>query len=212
MSSELSIRDRLATLSRRELAGLVALVLGLVGAAGVWYVRSLPATVAVQQVAGAAAPVGDVVPLAAPTATASDASIFVHVAGQVRRPGVYEFTPGDRVIDAIDAARGASPRAVLDGLNLAAPLADGTQIVVPARGGATADLPADVSDPADDQIDVNTADATELEELSGIGEVLAQAIIDYRTENGPFGAIDELEDVSGIGPATLEEIRDHVTI
>jgi competence protein ComEA len=211
MPSELSIRDRLATLSRRELAGLVVLVLGLVAAAGVWYVRSLPSPVAVQQVTEVD-PGGGGVPLAGPTASATSGSIFVHVAGLVRRPGVYEFAQGDRVIDAIEAARGARPGAELDGLNLAAQLADGTQIVVPARGGSTADLPGAVADPAGELIDINVADAAELEELSGIGEVLAQAIVDYRTENGPFSSIEELEDVSGIGPATLEEIRDHVTI
>ncbi len=67
-------------------------------------------------------------------------------------------------------------------------------------------------DGEDAPINVNTADATQLEELSGIGEVLAQAIIDHRTEHGPFASVDDLEDVSGIGPATLEEIRDHVTV
>ena len=65
---------------------------------------------------------------------------------------------------------------------------------------------------AADLININTASATEFETLSGIGEVLAGAIVDYRTENGPFASVDELEDVSGIGPATLEEIRDQVTV
>ncbi len=224
MSSELSIRDRLATLSRRELIGVVVLVASLVAAAAVWYLRSLPDPVAVRQVAGAPAPAGSSAvgsaltapgASATPSAAASPGSIFVHVAGEVRRPGVYEFDAGQRVIDAIDAAHGPTSRAVLDGLNLAAPLADGTQIVVPARGAAApGGLPAvpGTGDGEDAPINVNTADATQLEELSGIGEVLAQAIIDHRTEHGPFASVDDLEDVSGIGPATLEEIRDHVTV
>ncbi|MEX0990172.1 MAG: ComEA family DNA-binding protein [Actinomycetota bacterium] len=224
--SDLSLRDRLATLSRRELIGMLVLVASLVGAVAVWYLRSLPEPVAVQQVGGAIAPssspsaVAQGSGLTAPGASATPAAgaggsqaIFVHVAGEVRRPGVYEFVPGDRVIDAIDAARGPTGRAVLDGLNLAALLTDGSQIVVPERGAtAPGGLPAAPGAGEGDTINVNTADAIELEELSGIGEVLAQEIIDHRIENGPFTSIDELEDVSGIGPATLEEIRDHVTI
>jgi competence protein ComEA len=132
----------------------------------------------------------------------------------VRSPGVYEFAAGERVIDAVERAGGARPNADLSGLNLAAPLTDGTQVVVPKQGaaGATGSTSGDGSTSTGGLININTASATELEELSGIGEVLAAAIVDYRTENGSFASVDELEDVSGIGPSTLEEIRDQVTV
>ena len=135
------------------------------------------------------------------------------VAGWVRRPGVYEFTEGARVIDAIDAAGGARSGAVLEALNLAAPLTDGTQILVPREGQeGVAPAPVTGGAVAGGLVNVNSAIATELEELPGIGEVIAQRIIDYRTENGPFATVDELIDVSGIGDAILESIRELVTV
>jgi competence protein ComEA len=115
------------------------------------------------------------------------------------------------VIDAIDAAGGARSGAVLEALNLAAPLTDGTQILVPREGQEGA-APAPVTGGAGGLVNVNSAIATELEELPGIGEVIAQRIIDYRTENGPFATVDELVDVSGIGDAILESIRELVTV
>jgi len=102
---------------------------------------------------------------------------------------------------------------VLEALNLAAPLTDGTQILVP-REGQEGVAPARVTGGAvaGGLVNVNSAIATELEELPGIGEVIAQRIIDYRTENGPFATVDELLDVSGIGDAILESIRELVTV
>ena len=182
-------------------------------AAGVlWYVRSLPRPIDI-----AARPEGPAAagPAPAPPFSPSPATLFVDVAGAVRRPGVYEFHDGQRVIDAINAAGGERRGAALEGLNLAAPLVDGTQILVPEAAtdrtlppAASGAVPGDASA----QINVNTADALELEELPGIGEVLSQAIVDYRTKNGPFTSVDELEDVSGIGPSTLEDVRDLVTV
>jgi len=213
--SEESFRDRLAMLSRRELVGLGVVLAVTIGGAALWYLRSLPEPVEISAATGASAAVG--APQAGPgAATPSVVPLFVHVAGEVRRPGVYEFQQGDRVIDAIEAAGGERPGASLDGLNLAAPLTDGTQILVPERapaaGTTVPGAPPTGTDDASAKVNVNTADATQLETLPGIGEVIAQTIIDHRTENGPFASIDELEDVSGIGPATLEEIRDLVTL
>ena len=136
--------------------------------------------------------------------------MIVDVAGAVREPGVYEFAPGERVIDAIERAGGATAKADLSLLNLAAPLADGTQILVPTSGGSASGASPGTS--AGGLININRADATQLEELSGIGEVLAAAIVAYRDEHGPFTTVDDLMDVSGIGPATMEEIRDQVTV
>lgn len=202
-----SIHDRLATLSRAELIALVAVVGVTVAGAGFWYVRSLPAPVQVRS-----GPSGALV--AAPTASASPATvILVDVAGWVRRPGVYEFAEGARVIDAIDAAGGARPGAVLSSLNLAAPLVDGTQVLVlkESQSAPTTETGTGTSG-AMGLVNVNSATNAELETLPGIGEVIAQAIVDHRTENGPFTSVEQLVDVSGIGDATLENIRELVTV
>ena len=206
--SEGSIRERLAALSRGELVGLVALLAVTLGGAGLWYVRSLPRPVEV-----ATAPSGGTASAPASASPSPEVVVLVDVAGWVRRPGVYEFTEGARVIDAIDAAGGARSGAVLEALNLAAPLTDGTQILVPREGQeGVAPAPVTGDAVAGGLVNVNSALATELEELPGIGEVIAQRIIDYRTENGPFATVDELLDVSGIGDAILESIRELVTV
>jgi competence protein ComEA len=208
----MAIRERLETLSRGELVGLLAVVAVTMAGAGLWYVRSLPKPVTIAAADPAAALGGS--DSAAPVASPTGAPIIVDVTGWVHEPGVYEFVEGDRVIDAVDRAGGARNGADLSVLNLAAPLADGTQVVVVKEGAAVGggEVPGAAPGAPDGLIDINTASATELEALSGIGEVLAAAIVDFRTENGPFASVDELEDVSGIGPATLEEIRDLVTI
>jgi competence protein ComEA len=201
----MSFRDRLDTLSRGEIAGLIVVLVAVLGGAGLWYARSLPKPVTIAQ-AGPGAPVSSTSPSPAVT-------LIVDVAGEVRQPGVYEFAEGDRVIDAIERAGGQLPKADLSLLNLAAPLTDGTQILVPKSGPPGAVVPGGtVPGSTSGLINVNTASATELETLSGIGEVLAATIIEYRTQNGPFASVDDLMDVSGIGPATLEEIRDQVTV
>ena len=206
--SEGSIRERLAALSRGELVGLVALLAVTLGGAGLWYVRSLPRPVEV-----ATAPSGGTGSAPASASPSPEVVVLVDVAGWVRRPGVYEFTEGARVIDAIDAAGGARSGALLEALNLAAPLTDGTQILVPREGQeGVAPAPVTGGAVAGGLVNVNSAIATELEELPGIGEVIAQRIIDYRTENGPFATVDELLDVSGIGDAILESIRELVTV
>jgi len=206
--SEGSIRERLAALSRGELIGLVALLAVTLGGAGLWYVRSLPRPLEV-----AAAPSGGTASAPASASPSPEVVVLVDVAGWVRRPGVYEFTEGARVIDAIDAAGGARSGAVLEALNLAAPLTDGTQILVPREGQeGVAPAPVTGGAVAGGLVNVNSAIATELEELPGIGEVIAQRIIDYRTENGPFATVDELLDVSGIGDAILESISELVTV
>jgi competence protein ComEA len=201
----------LSGLSRAELGGLVALVAITVGGAGLWYVRSLPRPVEVR--AAAASPAAG----ASATSSPDVVPILVDVAGWVRHPGVYEFHDGDRVIDAIEAAGGARRGAALDALNLAAPLTDGTQILVPRReasGSAPSapSAPSVVGGVTSSKVNINSASAEELETLPGIGEVIAQEILDYRTENGPFASVDDLLDVSGIGEVTLENVRDLVTV
>jgi competence protein ComEA len=208
-----SVRERLSALSRTELVGLVAIVAITLGGAGLWYMRSLPKPVELS----AAAPGGGAVTSASPTET--PAPIIVDVAGKVRKPGVYEFAEGDRIVDAIQAAGGATAKGDLQALNLAAPVQDGAQVLVPAKVPQTGVAPEPATGTAPPGagsggtlININTASATELEELDGVGEVIAQAIVDYRTENGPFATVDDLEDVSGIGPSILESVRDSVTV
>ena len=206
----MGIRDRVDSLSRAELTGLVVVVVVTLVGAGLWYVRSLPKAVAISASSPAVGATG-----AAATVSASPTGppIIVDVTGWVKEPGVYEFAQGDRVIDAVERAGGARPNADLSGLNLAAPLSDGTQVIVPKTGAAAAGATGSSGgSTTGGLININTASATDLEALSGIGEVLAAAIVDYRTDNGPFASVDDLEDVSGIGPATLEEIRDLITI
>jgi competence protein ComEA len=204
-----SIRDRLATLSRAELIALIAVLGVTIASAGFWYLRSLPAQVQVRASSEATVP--------GPTTSASPTPvILVDVAGWVRRPGVYEFVEGARVIDAIDAAGGARPGAVLASLNLAAPLVDGTQVLVPKESQspppAGTGTGTETGSGGTGVVNVNTATNAELETLPGIGEVIAQAIVDHRIENGPFTSVDQLVDVTGIGDATLENIRELVTV
>lgn len=196
-----SWRDRLSALSRGEIIGLLVVVAATLFGAGFWYMRSLPQPVEIRAAAR---------PTAGPVSP-SPATIFVDVTGWVKKPGVYEFPEGDRVIDAVEQAGGARKGAVLTTLNLAAVLSDGQQILVPEPvKAASADTSSGVD--ASGKININTADATQLESLSGVGEVIAQRIIDYREANGPFTSVDQLLDVSGIGDATLAEFRDEVTV
>lgn len=134
--------------------------------------------------------------------------VLVHVAGAVRRPGVYRLPKGARAIQALERAGGPVPRADLAGLNLAAPVQDGQQLLVPARApaaGTGAAAPATA--PAGGPISLSSATPAQLEELDGIGPALAQRIVDWRTQHGGFGSVEELLEVPGIGPARLEAMR-----
>ena len=144
----------------------------------------------------------------APSATA--AVVVVHVVGAVRRHGVVRLPVGARAGDAIDAAGGPTKHADLDALNLARVLVDGEQLVVPRVGQPAPVTPAGPTT-APGPLDVNTASATELDELPGIGPVLAQNIVDFRAAHR-FGDVDELDDVPGIGPALLERLRSLVRV
>ena len=153
-------------------------------------------------------------PVASAGASPPATEVYVHVAGAVRRPGLYALPSGGRVADAIEVAGGATQRADLDLLNLAAPLADGMKIEVLTRSAAvaTAPTPAAPTTAAPAAVSLNSADAQALETIPGVGPVTAAAIVAYRDEVGPFTSIEQLMDVSGIGPATLESIRPYVTL
>jgi len=156
---------------------------------------------------------------------AAGAVLMVHVVGQVRRPGVVRLAGGARVLDAVAAAGGAKPSADLSGLNLARVVADGEQIVVPRPGQIVAGAPgpqgvgggstspgAAGGSTAGALVDLNTADASALDSLPGVGPVLSQRILDWRTAHGRFSSVDELGEVIGIGDKLLAQIGPKVKI
>lgn len=152
--------------------------------------------------------------------TTAAAFLLVHVVGQVRHPGVVRLAPGSRVLDAVQAAGGASPSAGLNHLNLARAVVDGEQIVVPKPGenvpaaglpGAAGAGPTSAG-AGGGLVDLNTADAAALDSLPGVGPVIAQRILDWRTEHGRFTSVDELGEVSGIGDKLMAQIAPKVRV
>src|ERR671936_155101 len=140
--------------------------------------------------------------------------VVVDVVGAVRRPGLYRLEQGSRIADAVARAGGATRKADLAMINLAAPLADGEQVVVPKRGapGASTAGTGGSSTPGvpAGPVHLNTETLKQLDSLPGIGPVTAQKILDYRQEHGAFSSVDELDAVPGIGPARMDTLRDLV--
>jgi len=211
---------------------LVAVGVALALAATCWWViRSDPSPQPVAPLATAqplasvsAAPETGPTPTiaASPSATSPSGAagtVTVDVEGKVRRPGIAVLPTGSRVVDAIKAAGGARRRRDLSGLNLAAVLTDGQQLVV---GGGAATVPGgDTSTGAPSGagsegsgtlVNLNTATLDELDTLPGVGPVTAQSILDWREENGGFTSVDELLEVDGIGPVTLDKLTPLVTV
>ena len=141
--------------------------------------------------------------------------LVVHVVGAVAHPGLYRLKDGSRVDDAVHRAGGATPKAALDLLNLAAPVADGQQVVVPARGrgGVVVGVAGAPGAPGTGgKVHLNSATLEQLDALPGVGPVTAQKILDYRTKKGAFSSVEELDAVPGIGPARLESLKDLVDL
>jgi competence protein ComEA len=142
--------------------------------------------------------------------------VVVDVTGAVRKPGVYRMPAGSRVDDAVKRAGGATGKASLDSINLAARLPDGQQVVVPeaaptvAGGAAAPGATAAAPEAEDAPISLSTATAAELDTIDGIGPVTAEDIIDFREEHGGLSSVDQLDQISGIGPATMEELRERL--
>jgi competence protein ComEA len=143
--------------------------------------------------------------------------ICVYVCGAVANPGVYYLESGSRVVDSIDAAGGCTEDANCDQLNLALPLEENERIYVPSANAdqevnATSGAAAGTGTAAiaGGKIDINSASASELVNLNGIGEALANRIIDYRCANGKFADIEDLKNVSGIGDKKFESIKDDI--
>lgn len=131
--------------------------------------------------------------------------VVVHVAGEVRRPGVYRLPAGSRVTDAVERAGGATDKANPDAVNLAARLSDGQQIIVPAQGPGGG--VAGAAGVADGPISLGSATVEQLDSIEGIGPVMAQKIVAYRTQHGGISSVAELDRIPGIGPATMEALK-----
>ena len=158
-------------------------------------------------------------PAAAPPIKVADSGgggagrVVVHVAGEVHAAGVYRLPAGARVSDAVERAGGATRRAELSQVNLAAKVEDGRQILVPRRvpAGAAAAPTTAPGQPAA-PVNLNTATLEQLDALAGVGPVTAQKILDYREEHGGFGSVDELGQVPGIGDVRLASLREQVRV
>ena len=166
--------------------------------------------------AGAASePEAAAVPLEPVAEAPARSLLVVHVVGEVRRPGLYRLRDGARIADAVLRAGGALRDADLAAVNLAAPLVDGVQILVPARTVAPNGSPAGSAGGAPGvptgPVSLSSATLEELDQLPGVGPITAQKIVDYRTEHGPFASVDDLDAVPGIGPTRIEQLRELVT-
>ena len=156
---------------------------------------------------------------------------MVDVDGAVAHPGLYKLPPGSRVQAALAAAGGLSPQADAHRINRAAKLHDGQKLYVLSQGESAPPLAAsngqgcegqsctsadgaDAGSDAEGQglVNINTANATQLSQLPGVGPAIAQKIIDYRTANGPFTSVDDLTKVPGIGAAKLAQIKSHARV
>ncbi|MGH2729139.1 MAG: helix-hairpin-helix domain-containing protein [Actinomycetota bacterium] len=197
-----SVKDRLEALAgrRRDIWAAAGVVVALVIAGLAWWSRGAPAAIAPPAVSPST------------PALSQTGVIFVHIAGAVRSPGLYELPSGARVADAIESAGGPLRRGDLDALNLAQVLADGMKVTVSRIGQAAPPDAGSGEEPASDAVSLNSADQAALEEVPGIGPVTAAAILEHRTRIGTFQSLDQLLDVTGIGPATLESLRPYLTL
>ncbi|WP_375390362.1 ComEA family DNA-binding protein [uncultured Amnibacterium sp.] len=195
------LRERFAALPGGRVKALVAL--GLLAVAAL----IAAAVLAAGQAAGSATELAPV--RAERTAAPAPTPLLVHVSGAVRRPGIVALPAGARVVDAIAAAGGPAATADTDGINLAARVNDGQQVVVPDAGAPPTAAAAAGAAGTGGPISLSTATAEQLETLPRIGPAMAARILAYRDAHG-FATVDDLGNVGGIGPKTLEALRDLV--
>ncbi|RFS85614.1 ComEA family DNA-binding protein [Actinomadura spongiicola] len=190
---------------------VIGVIAAAVAAGYLWLARPRPGPVA-------PLPSATVAP-ASPTASLSPAaasSVVVHVLGKVKRPGVVTLPSGSRVAEAIKAAGGVRPGAQTGPLNLARKLVDGEQIPVGVARPSPA--PGPVPSPPGGPgapgapLDLNTATVDQLDDLPGVGPVLAQRIVDFRTQHGGFRSVEQLQDVSGIGARRFADLKPMVRV
>lgn len=188
-------------LSRSQVAvyGAIAVALLLVGARAI---RAEGGETAAPVVAAAPVEVGGV-----SIAGGGGSDLVVDVAGAVRRPGVYRLPSGARVVDAIGRAGGPTGDALVEGINRAALLTDGQQVVVPEAGPGGGLAAVAGAAPESGPISLGSATPEQLEGIDGIGPVTAAKIVEYRDQHGGLASVEQLDEVSGIGPATMESLR-----
>ena len=206
---------------RRVISVAVAVAVVAVGA---WWVVRVPPAPVESTISFTATSLAGDESASSPAEANSSLGIVVHVAGEVNNPGVYTLSNSARMIDAVLAAGGATARADLEVINLATPLMDSSQIFVPAKGVAERPVFArpqpgmngvqstQNSSDSGGVVNINRASVTELDALPGVGPSTAQAIVDYRTTNGPFSSPEDLLNVKGIGPAKFEAMRKLVRV
>lgn len=194
--------------SPAEMAGLLSLLLG--GVALTLYVVLVPRGLGTDGID----PGSPSEPVVATPSLSGE--VTVHVVGAVARPGLVVVALGSRVADAIEGAGGATPDAELGTVNLARPVTDGEQIVVPRIGDARPVGPDGTAGGgawrADGRLDLNAATASEFEELPGVGPVLAGRIVDWREQHGPFVEVGQLREVAGIGEKTFQSLSELVAV
>jgi competence protein ComEA len=188
----------------------------------VWVVAAVLATLALVRLVGGAeagsgggSPVRVDRPAGASMGVAGAAATYVHVAGRVRRPGLYRVPAASRVAAALERAGGPAPGADLSAVNLAAKVEDGQQIVLPRAGARAAtvagDGPGGAPRAGQAKLSLTRASQQQLEQLDGIGPTLARRILEYRDGNGGFRSVGELKEVEGIGPKRFESLSEAVT-
>lgn len=147
------------------------------------------------------------------TAEPDEEQLVIYVVGAVQKPGIYRLDAGSRLADAVESAGGFSADADQEAVNLAMPLKDGLRYKLPRQGESLeASEAAAALEPADGKININTADATALQQLPGIGPSRAAAIIDYRTRKGPFAKIEDIKKVSGIGESIFSQLSERIVV
>ncbi len=200
--------------SNKQLIGIFLLIALLAGGGFIYYRQSRPV-----QVKEDVFEIHKEEPQATKNERSTSKDLIIHVCGAVNRAGVFTLREGSRIVDAIECAGGVTAEANVDALNLAAKLTDGTRIYVPRHGEQSSGQPwtgplQGSTDPEGQPplVNLNNAPADQLETLPGVGEVLAQRIIEYRDEKGAFSSVEQLRNVEGIGPKKFEQLKDRVSV